>query len=761
MTTAGDLKQLSDQELFPDVGPALAELTELALHSPTAAASASAVHVLRAMQRFGFDSAATALGELVSTALIEEARRGGVRALSPTSELSATLLGESYTAGCLLRDFPKRLTVVDATGAVFDPAILEAFQCLTERESPLAPEILRAFVVRAAMNHQLFLAAVTGNPSTAAMTRAVKQAMAEAAIVPGSGQCDTDFQVGRDLLVKLTPSGLRSVLDHELGHYRADESSRASYYTSMMVDDELLKSVSDATTKLSSDVLTGDEEEVHWYPERLPLSLMFALSSTGAPRYWHASLLVAGLPIPLDLAVPAALAIVRALGAKPAAAALSHSPLGVFHVYVPAEAIGTPDLADTSTGAADAWYRQLAAERRVLPMPDLLPALVGDSDPGAHVFATDRHRSWTDWDILRRATEGQLDASDFGVVRIVEAFIGQAEAQGVRLLSPHGDGLTPLAHNVGQSLFVLVHDRDWVSSVPTVDAIVDTLAVLAALGADLNTPSPGDSRTLLTRAAGELPPRLVARLLELGLNPDGPDGTGRRPLLWAARGGRTETVRLLLTAGPEPNATAPDGRSAMHEAAAAQDGESVLALLEAGADVDAAALDGTTPLMLAREPRIVRDLVGQGADPAARRLGGATALMDAASYGRVDTVDALLSAGADADDADSKGWTPLRWAVEGSARDWDPALVDHLIDAGAIVDDASDEGTTPLMAAATNQNTRAVEALLRRGADVRLTRDDGSSASTDANDPGIIELLRAVAAGTSGTGPDPAENGEP
>ena len=109
--------------------------------------------------------------------------------------------------------------------------------------------------------------------------------------------------------------------------------------------------------------------------------------------------------------------------------------------------------------------------------------------------------------------------------------------------------------------------------------------------------------------------------------------------------------------------------------------------------------------------------------------------------GDVAAVQAAL-AGADVNQADADGSTPLHWAVH---RD-DPALVDLLVNAGANVKAANRYGVAPLSIAATNGNAAIVDRLLRAGADPDTTAVDGETALMAAARTGRVEVVRALVA---------------
>jgi ankyrin repeat protein len=115
----------------------------------------------------------------------------------------------------------------------------------------------------------------------------------------------------------------------------------------------------------------------------------------------------------------------------------------------------------------------------------------------------------------------------------------------------------------------------------------------------------------------------------------------------------------------------------------------------------------------------VRVLVKAGADVNAPRPDGATALLWAAHWNHVETVDFLLGAGADANAQDDQGVTPLLLACENGS----PAVVEKLLARGADPNLTQFNGVSPLMMAARGGKLAVVQPLLARGAKVDATID--------------------------------------
>lgn len=174
------------------------------------------------------------------------------------------------------------------------------------------------------------------------------------------------------------------------------------------------------------------------------------------------------------------------------------------------------------------------------------------------------------------------------------------------------------------------------------------------------------------------------------LSPPNPDtGADDTALIDAARHGDVECALRLLEAGANPNAQPP---------ASARDRRPVATL--------AALLPDT---------RLLRALIGAGADIARAQGGGLTPLLAATRdsyHGRPEAVMMLLANGADPNLADPEGRTPLH----GAALSAEPNVAAMLLDAGADIDVLDRHGLSPLAAACRAGNWPLARFLLERGA---------------------------------------------
>jgi ankyrin repeat protein len=344
---------------------------------------------------------------------------------------------------------------------------------------------------------------------------------------------------------------------------------------------------------------------------------------------------------------------------------------------------------------------------------------------------------------------------------------------------------------------------------------------LVAAGAKVNAKEPGHNQTALMWAATEKHPEAVQVLLNAGADVRARSLTysqtvtseitqrlgreelnytvlrgGSTPLLFAARSGDAESVRLLLAAGADVNDTQPDGMSALTLAAHSGNGPAGHLLLEKGADPNAAGI-GYTALhaaVLRGDLSLVKDLLVHGANPNAvitkgtplRRnnqdfnlpatLLGATPYWLASKYIEADIMRALLAGGADPKATIPDGTTPLMAAAglkEPAARDADRrglALVDGgkapeesaVVDAVSVAFQSADvnatnkNGDTAMHAAATMSYNRAIQMLAEHGAKLDIKNARGLTAlgalaarnrgAADSARNTTIELLRKLGA---------------
>lgn len=273
----------------------------------------------------------------------------------------------------------------------------------------------------------------------------------------------------------------------------------------------------------------------------------------------------------------------------------------------------------------------------------------------------------------------------------------------------------------------------------------------------------------------------VKRLLHAGADVSIANNYGATAMSLAAEVGDPEMIGLLLEAGANPDSPNPDRQTALMAVARTGNVKAAQLLIDAGATVDAReTFGGQTALMWAsarRHPEMMRLLIGRGADVNARSAvrdyqrhvtaegrpknldsGGLTPLLYAARENCLGCVDVLLGSGADIDLPDPDDVSPLLVAIMNA--NWD--LARKLIEAGADVNQWDIYGETPLYTAVnlrsridggrasidplnTTTGLAVVQLLLERGANPNMQLSfKPARARGPLNTRGATPLIRAA-----------------
>lgn len=172
----------------------------------------------------------------------------------------------------------------------------------------------------------------------------------------------------------------------------------------------------------------------------------------------------------------------------------------------------------------------------------------------------------------------------------------------------------------------------------------------------------------LAAHVGDIP---ALRRALAGTGPDQRDSHGRTPLLIAAHARQREAMRALAAAGADPRAQDAQAYDAITVAAVADDVATMRVAIELGGDPRAVTSPyrGTALIAAAHlgHDGVVRELIAAGAPLDHVNNLGWTALLEAVILGdggprHVETVRALVAAGARRDLADRDGTTPLEHA---------------------------------------------------------------------------------------------------
>jgi uncharacterized protein len=245
-------------------------------------------------------------------------------------------------------------------------------------------------------------------------------------------------------------------------------------------------------------------------------------------------------------------------------------------------------------------------------------------------------------------------------------------------------------------------------------------AVLAAItspAVDVNAPA-SDGSTALLWATYNVDHEMVRALLKRGAKVNVANNYGDYPLTEAVKLGDVELVRMLLDAGASADSPSQDGQTALMLASSIGSVPIAEMLLKGGADVNAVeSFRGQDALMWAAaeaHPDVVDLLLKHGADvkrraryddwpremtsePRAqfRHGGGLTALLYATRSGCTRCAVAIVKAGADVNQPNPDGITPLINAIDNRAYD----IAMFLLDKGANASAWDMYGRTPLYVA--------------------------------------------------------------
>jgi ankyrin repeat protein len=293
---------------------------------------------------------------------------------------------------------------------------------------------------------------------------------------------------------------------------------------------------------------------------------------------------------------------------------------------------------------------------------------------------------------------------------------------------------------------------------------IETLKLLLKAGADVNARNAFDATALLWAARDPDKARL---LIEHGANVNIRSKQGRTPLMVASlRYGSAPLIALMLAKGADVNAKDEKRNdTALSLAASVGDVETMRLLLAKGADPGAVDSFGATPIAVAalgKQVEAVRLLIQKGVDVnAASTQSGipqrngplnrsqVTALHNAAAFGPVEIVRELLKAGAKVNARDSRGLTPLMFAL--AADNPSLEIVQTLLQAGADANARDTSGETPLDWAEKFGYPDVIAALNKSGAKRGVTyaapkRPEGERPKPEEALKRTLKLLEATSA---------------
>jgi len=238
----------------------------------------------------------------------------------------------------------------------------------------------------------------------------------------------------------------------------------------------------------------------------------------------------------------------------------------------------------------------------------------------------------------------------------------------------------------------------------------------------------------------------VKQLLDAGADVRATTAYGVTPMALAAETGNAGTIRLLLAAGADVESPNAEGQTALMSVARTGNVEAAKLLIQRGANVDATErFGGQTALMWAaarRHPEMVALLAAKGADVDARAVvrdfqrhitveqryknthtGGLTPLLYAVRENCKGCVEALLARRVDIALPDPDGIAPLTLAMMNG--NWD--IAKRLIDAGADVNQWDIYGQSPLHVAIENAYVTRRAGVGNNGSDRTPNEVDGAA----------------------------------
>jgi len=215
----------------------------------------------------------------------------------------------------------------------------------------------------------------------------------------------------------------------------------------------------------------------------------------------------------------------------------------------------------------------------------------------------------------------------------------------------------------------------------------------------------------------------------------GPLQDANIPYHRAAMRGNTDDVRRFLAEKTYAvDALDEHGFTALHYAAQNNHFFLVNMLLDFGANLNVTGVDGSTPLHLTARFNSMDTLVAlleAGAKTSSiNSVTGSTALHEAAAFGNRDIVEYLLkNKKADANCPDYKAMTPLMHAC-GSGHEM---ICQYLLQYGARVDSCSAEGMTALHFASTNGDSQVTQQVIETAIRLYFKREPSDVTKPEAN----------------------------
>ena len=261
---------------------------------------------------------------------------------------------------------------------------------------------------------------------------------------------------------------------------------------------------------------------------------------------------------------------------------------------------------------------------------------------------------------------------------------------------------------------------------------------------------------------GEYDHEILQMLLDHGVPVNAANKNQQTAYMLACHQGNIDAMCTLVNAGADPNIKDSDDKTCLHRVVHGGSRKYILqAIIDHGADVNAVNNEGATVLMLVCEAgqkevvniflraeadtsivdvhgdtclhkllhrecdqETLQMLLDHGVPVNATNKNQQTAYMLASHQGNIDAMCALVDAGADPNITDSWGNTSLHLVAQGGSG---KHVLEKLMEHGANVYAMNNEGSTALMLACGTGEKKAVDILLRTGADTSVVDIHGDT----------------------------------
>ncbi|WP_133406345.1 ankyrin repeat domain-containing protein [Parashewanella tropica] len=273
----------------------------------------------------------------------------------------------------------------------------------------------------------------------------------------------------------------------------------------------------------------------------------------------------------------------------------------------------------------------------------------------------------------------------------------------------------------------------------------EVIELLKSAGAEVNAKTEVGKTPLHFAARDHQFTTAKALLENANANADIQDSHGETPLMIVAKDGDIELAKLLISHTTDINLVNHSGQSALYLAVMNGHSDIVDCLLKNGASAELRNIKSETPLKVAtrcRQYQAVKVLLDHDPDIVnASDSQGWTALMNAASYGDIDTVKLLLKHQVDVNVVNHDGKTALYCAADGGHSDVVSLLLEH----GASAIQRDKQAFTPLQIAAHKGRGAVVDVLLKQPeVDIDAQNDRGWTALMLAAAHGNVGIVRSL-----------------